>query len=308
MNDPVVSGPVLVTGASGLVGGALAKRLAGEKRRLRLVSRAPARLPAREGVEAVGWDGLDLAASALSGAAAVVHLAGEPIFGGVPTRGRRDRIWTSRIDSTRQLVRRIGELPPAERPRVLVCASAVGYYGDRGETELDEQAAPGDGFLADLCVAWEEEAQRAQGHGLRVARLRFAVVLSRAGGALPPLSLAFRAGLGGRLGSGRQWFPWIHLDDVVGLLRLALDDARADGALNAAAPGMVRNADLAREVARALHRPALLPVPAFAVRLALRDLAGELLDSRRVVPARAAALGYRFAHPDLPSALTAELK
>jgi uncharacterized protein (TIGR01777 family) len=303
-----VSDPVLITGASGLVGGALARRLADEKRRLRLVSRAPARLPASEGVEAVGWDGLELAASALAGAAAVVHLAGEPIFGGVPTRARRERIWTSRVDSTRRLVQRIGELPPAERPRVLVCASAVGYYGDRGEAELREEAAPGDGFLADLCVAWEAEAQRAQAHGLRVARLRFAVVLSRAGGALRPLSLAFRAGLGGRLGSGRQWFPWIHLDDAVGLLRLALDEARADGALNAAAPGVVRNADLTREVARALRRPALLPVPAFAVRLALRDLASELLGSRRVVPARAAALDYRFAHPDLASALTAELR
>jgi uncharacterized protein (TIGR01777 family) len=298
---------ILVTGASGLVGGALAHRLAGEKRRLRLVSRAPARLPPREGSEAVGWDGLELAASALAGAEAVVHLAGEPIFGGVPTRSRRERIWTSRIDSTRHLVRRIGELPSGERPRVLVCASAVGYYGDRGETELDEEAAPGDGFLADLCVAWEKEARRALEHGLRVARLRFAVVLSRAGGALPPLSLAFRAGLGGRLGSGRQWFPWIHLDDAVGLLHLALDDARVDGALNAAAPGVVRNADLTREVARAVRRPALLPVPAFVVRFALRDLSGELLGSRRVVPARAAALGFRFAYPSLAPALTTEL-
>jgi uncharacterized protein (TIGR01777 family) len=134
------------------------------------------------------------------------------------------------------------------------------------------------------------------------------VVLSRAGGALPPLARVFRAGLGGRLGSGRQWFPWIHLGDAVALLRLAVDDPRADGALNAAAPGAVRNADLTRALARTLSRPALVPVPAFAVRLALRDLAGELLGSRHVVPARAAALGYRFAHPDLPSALTAELK
>jgi hypothetical protein len=156
-------------------------------------------------------------------------------------------------------------------------------------------------------MAWEKEARRALEHGLRVARLRFAVVLSRAGGALPRLSLAFRAGLGGRLGSGRQWFAWIHLDDAVGLVRLALDDARVEGALNAAAPGVVRNADFTREVARAVRRPALLPVPAFALRLALRDLAGELLGSRRVVPARASALGYRFVHPDLASALAAEL-
>jgi uncharacterized protein (TIGR01777 family) len=302
-----MSGAILITGASGLVGGALARRLAGEGRRLRLVSRAPARLALPAGGEAVGWDGLDLAASALAGVEAVVHLAGESIFGGVPTRTRRERMWASRIDSTRNLVRRIGELPAGERPRALVCASAVGYYGDRGEEALDETAAPGDGFLAELCVAWEEEARRAEAHGLRVARLRFAVVLSRAGGALPPLSRVFRAGLGGRLGSGRQWFPWIHLGDAVGLLHLAVDDARADGALNAAAPGAVRNADLTRELARTLGRPALIPVPAFAVRLALGDLASELLGSRRAVPARAAALGYRFAHPDLPSTLAAEL-
>jgi uncharacterized protein (TIGR01777 family) len=302
-----VNAPVLVTGASGLVGRALVARLAEEKRSLRLVSRSPERLAAREGIGTVGWDGRELAASALAGAEAVVHLAGEPIFGGLPTRARRERMWTSRIDSTRNLVRRIGSLAASERPRVLISASAAGYYGDRGEAELDEAAEPGSGFLADLCVAWEEEAQRAREHGLRVARMRFAVVLSRAGGALPVLSRAFRAGLGGRLGSGRQWFPWVHLADAVGLVRLALEDARADGAINVVAPGVLRNAGFTREVARAVHRPALLPAPAFAVRLALRDLASEFLGSRRVVPARARALAYRFAQPELGPALAAEL-
>ena len=289
------------------MGGALAARLAGEARPLRLVSRTPERLAPGPGREAFGWDGLDVPARALAGVAGVVHLAGEPIFGGVPTRARRERMWTSRVDSTRNLVRRIGELGSSERPRVLVCASAVGYYGERGEAELDEAAAPGSGFLADLCVAWEEEAHRARELGLRVARVRFAVVLSRRGGALPPLTHLFRAGLGGPLGSGRQWFPWVHLDDVVGLLRLALEDARVDGALNAAPPGAVRNAEFTRELARAVHRPALLRVPAFAVRLALGELAGELLGSRRVLPARAIALGHRFAYPSLAPALAAEL-
>jgi len=303
-----VSAPILLTGASGLIGGALAASLREEKRPLRLVSRAPARLSGGEDVESVDWNGIDLEPRALAGAEAVVHLAGEPIFGGLPTRGRRERIWASRIDSTRSLVRRVGELPSSERPRVLVCASAVGFYGDRGEEELREEAAPGEGFLADLCVAWEEPPKRAAEHGLRVARLRFAVVLSRRGGALPMLALAFRAGLGGRIGSGRQWFPWLHLDDAVALLRLALDDARADGALNAAAPGVVRNADFTRAVARAVRRPAWIPLPAFAVRLGLRDLAGEFLGSRRVVPARASALGHRFLRPELSSALEAELQ
>lgn len=301
-------GPLVVTGASGLIGSALAAALRDEKRPLRLVSRTPSRLAASEGVGTVGWDGLELAAAALAGAKAVVHLAGEPIFGGIPTRARRERMWASRIDSTRSLVRRIGELPSSERPRALVCASAVGYYGDRGEEELREEAAPGAGFLADLCVAWEEEARTAAAHGVRVTRLRFGIVLSRRGGALPPLLLAFRAGLGGRIGDGRQWFSWLHLDDAVALIRLALDDARAEGVLNAVAPGAVRNADFTRTLARALRRPALVPVPAFAVRLGLGELAGELLGSRRVVPARAGALGHRFRHADLGSALAAELR
>jgi uncharacterized protein (TIGR01777 family) len=300
-----MAGPVVVTGASGLVGGALVAKLRAAGRPLRLVSRAPERLAAGAGVETIAWDGLALGAEALDSAAAVVHLAGEPIFGGLPTRARRERIWSSRIDSTKRIVEGIAALPPGRRPGALVCASAVGFYGDRGEEELREDARPGDGFLADLCVAWEEEAQRAAELGVRTAQLRFGVVLSRAGGALPVLSLAFRLGLGGRIGSGRQWFSWIQLDDAVALALRAIDDPDFAGAFNAVAPAPVRNADFTRAVASALHRPALLPAPAFAVRLALGDLAGELLGSRRVLPARALALGHRFAHPELPSALSA---
>jgi len=303
-----VSGPILVTGATGLVGRALVARLRTERRPLRLVSRTPHRLPTGSGVEAIGWDGCQPPASALEGADAVVHLAGEPIFGGLPTRARRARIRTSRIDSTQALVRRIAELPASARPRTLVCASAVGIYGDRAETELSEHAAPGEGFLAELCVAWEEEARRAESLGLRVARLRFGVVLARAGGALPVLARLFRFGLGGRVGSGRQWFSWIHLDDAVGLALRALEDTRLEGPLNAVAPEPVRNADFAQAVARTLHRPALLPAPALGLRLALGDLSVELLGSRRVVPARALALGYGFARPDLDATLAAELQ
>jgi hypothetical protein len=303
-----VSGAVLLTGASGLVGGALAEALAGAGRPLRLVSRAPERLPARAGVEAVGWDGLRLEPKALDGAAAVVHLAGEPIFGGLPTAARRERIWSSRIDSTRHLVRAIGALPASQRPDTLVCASAVGFYGDRGDETLAEAALPGDGFLAELCVAWEGEAAAAAEHGVRVVQLRFGVVLSREGGALPALARAFRLGLGGRIGSGRQWFAWIHRDDAVGLARTALEDARLRGPLNAVAPDSVRNAVFTREMARAVRRPALLPLPAPLLRLALGPLSGELLGSRRVVPARAQELGLAFRYADLRAALTAELR
>jgi uncharacterized protein (TIGR01777 family) len=299
--------PVVVTGATGLVGSALVTRLRAEGRALRRVSRSPRRIADGPGVEAVGWDGISLAGEALDGAGAVVHLAGESIFGGLPTRARRERIWSSRIDSTKALVERLRELPPGRRPGRLVCASAVGFYGDRGEEELTDASPPGTGFLADLCVAWEAEARRAAELGVRVAHLRFGVVLSHAGGALAALARVFGLGLGGRIGDGRQWFSWIHLDDVVGLAHRALDDIDFTGAFAAVAPAPVRNVDFTRELAHALHRPALLPAPAFAVRLALGELAGELLGSRRVRPARAQALGHRFAHPELPSALAAEL-
>jgi hypothetical protein len=300
-------GPVLVTGASGLVGGGLVAKLRAAGRPLRLVSRAPGRLAAGGGIEAVGWDGLTLDARAIDGADAVVHLAGEPIFGGLPTRARRERIWSSRIDSTRNLVERMAGLPKGRRPGALVCASAVGFYGDRGEEEVREDARPGQGFLADLCVAWEAEAQRAAELGVRVARLRFGVVLARAGGALPVMSLAFRLGLGGRIGSGRQWFSWVSHEDAVALALRAVDDVDFAGAFNVVSPAPVRNADFTRALASALHRPALLPAPAFAVRLALGELAGELLGSRRVLPARALALGHRFAQPDLGSALARQV-
>jgi uncharacterized protein (TIGR01777 family) len=298
-----VSRPILITGASGLVGRALVAQLRAARQPLRLVSRTPERLAAAAGTSAIGWDGCTLGAAAVDGADAIVHLAGEPIFGGLPTRARRARIRTSRIDSTRSLVQRISELPASGRPRTLLCASAVGFYGDRGEEELREDSAPGRGFLAELCVAWEEEARRAEQLGLRVVQLRFGVVLSRAGGALPGLARVFRLGLGGRIGSGRQWFSWIQLDDAVALARRALEDARLSGPLNVVAPEPVRNADFTRALARALRRPALLAAPAFAVRLALRELSMELLGSRQVLPARAQALGHRFAFPDLPSAL-----
>jgi uncharacterized protein (TIGR01777 family) len=213
----------------------------------------------------------------------------------------------SRIDPTRALVRSLGRLAPAERPRALLCASAVGYYGDRGEERLDESAGPGAGFLADLCVAWEEEARAAAELGVRVVSLRIGIVLAREGGALAPLAQLFRLGLGGRVGSGRQWVPWIHADDLVGMVHAALGDQRWSGAVNAVAPNPVRNAELTRALSAAVRRPAWLPAPAFAVRAALGEIAGELLGSRRCVPRRALELGFGFAHEQIESALAAEL-
>jgi uncharacterized protein (TIGR01777 family) len=238
----------------------------------------------------------------------VVHLAGEPVFGGRLTATRRALILASRVESTRSLVHAIGALPAPERPRVLVSASAVGYYRSRGDQPLDEDASPGEGFLAEVCRAWEAEALAAARHGTRCVVLRIGIVLAREGGALPRMALPFRAGLGGRLGDGRQWFPWIHVDDVVSLIGAALRDEGYTGPVNAVAPEPIRNAELTRALARALHRPALFAVPAFALRAALGELSGELLGSRRCVPRRALARGFVFAHPGIASALAAELR
>ena len=298
---------ILVTGATGLVGRRLLPALLDGGVCVRAATRRPERAALPAGVEAVGWDGGRLPARALAGCEAIVHLAGEPIFGGPFTRGRRDRIFRSRVDSTRALVEAIAALPASERPKALVCASAVGYYGSRGDEVLEESAPCGGGFFADLCVAWEEEAARAAEHGVRSASLRIGVVMARESGALALLARLFGLGLGGRIGSGAQWVPWIHVDDLVSLLRVALADSRCRGAWNAVAPNPVRNRDLTRELARRLRRPALLPAPAFAVRALLGELSSELLASRRAGPRRALDAGFTFAHERIDSALAAEL-
>jgi uncharacterized protein (TIGR01777 family) len=207
---------------------------------------------------------------------------------------------------TRSLVEGLAAVDAAARPRALVCASATGYYGDRGEEPLAEDAAPGAGFLAGVCRAWEAEAIRAEALGLRVVRLRIGLVLGAGGGALPPMLPLYRAGLGGPLGSGRQWWPWVALDDVVGLIRHALAGAVV-GAVNAVTPAPVRQRDFARALGRALGRPAVLPAPAWGLRLALGRFAPEILSSQRALPAAAQASGYGFLRTDLAGALAAAL-
>ena len=300
---------LLVSGATGLIGGRLLASLPATGPRIRALTRDPGRAPAALAARAelVGWDGLRVPSEALAGADAVLHLAGEPLFGGLPTPGRLRRIRRSRVDSTRSVVAAIAELPSEQRPAALVCASAVGIYGSRGDEELDERTPAGEGFAADLCRDWETAALAAAAYGLRVVTLRFGIVLAREGGALALLARLFRLGLGGRVGSGRQWVPWVHANDAVALVRRALEDAELRGALNVVAPGCVRNQDLTRALAARVNRPALLPAPALAVRLALGPLAGELLGSRRVVPRRAEAMGFLFAHPELSGALAQEL-
>ncbi len=297
---------VLVSGATGLVGRRLVPKLFDRFASVRVLSRSGASGIA--GVEDRSWDGIDPGAAALVGVDAVVHLAGEPVFGGLPTKARLARIRESRVASTKRIVERIAALSEGARPRTLVCASAVGIYGDRGEEELDEDSAPGSGHLADLCRDWEAEACRAEVLGLRVVRVRIGVVLAREGGALSLMRIPFSVGLGGRLGSGRQFFPWIHIDDLVAAILFSLERSELRGAVNAVAPSAVRNLELTETLARVLGRPAILPAPAFALRMALGPLASELLGSKRVVPRRLQEAGFEFRYAALAAALDAELK
>ncbi len=290
---------VFVTGATGLIGRALCEALVRRGDEVTALSRRPgAARPAAarlvEGDPAVAGRWIE----ALAGADAVVHLAGEPVAGGRWTAARKARIVASRLDSTRLVAGSVA----AGGPHVLVQGSATGFYGDRGDEPLDEAAAPGRGFLADLSVRWEAAAAPAAARA-RVVFIRTGLVLARQGGALPALARPFRLLVGGPLGDGLGWQPWIHLADELGLLLLALDDARASGPLNAVAPAPVRQAELARTLARVLRRPNLFPVPALALRVAVGEMAEVLLASQRVVPGVAQTLGYRFRFPALEPAL-----
>jgi uncharacterized protein (TIGR01777 family) len=231
---------------------------------------------------------------------AVVHLLGEPIT----QRWNADvkkRIRDSRIDSTRQLVSAIARLP--HKPSTLICASAVGYYGNRGDEVLTENSGTGSGFLADLCQDWEREARQAQEAGLRVVTIRIATVLGTEGGALPKMLTPFRLGLGGRLGDGRQWMSWIHADDLIELFRFAAENENVNGVLNGSSPHPVTNSEFTRTLARAVHRPAMIPVPKFALRLAFGEMADVLFDSLRVIPQAAERAGFNFRYPQLNAAL-----
>ena len=290
---------VLVTGGTGFIGAPLCRALRGAGHSVTVVTRDPAHA---EG-PAVGWDGV---ANAVAWSDAVVNLAGEPIAGHRWSTARKQRIRDSRVQATQDLVDAVAAA--SKRPQVLVSASAVGYYGPHGDEPLDETAGPGTDFLAQVCQAWEQEAERAEQRGIRVVRLRLGVVLAADGGALAQMLPLFRAFLGGRLGGGRQWMSWIHRDDVTGLVVDTLADPRYTGAVNATAPTPVTNRDFTRALGRVLARPTVLPAPAFALRLALGEMADMLLTGQRVLPAAAERLGYRFRYRDLEPALRASAR
>jgi uncharacterized protein (TIGR01777 family) len=301
-SKPGPAGSVAVTGTSGLLGSALlpALRAAG------WIPRALVRRAAGPGE--VTWDPtagtLDL--PALEGVDAAVHLAGESVAAGRWTPEAKRRIRDSRVLGTRLLAESLARL--RRPPRVLVSASAIGIYGDRGDTPLDESSALGADFLAGVGKEWEAAAGPASDAGIRVVQLRFGIVLAREGGALARMLTPFKLGVGGPLGSGRQWMSWIAIDDAVGSILTVLTNEAARGPVNAVAPEPVRNAEFAARLGAALHRPSVLPAPAFALRALFGELAdGALLASQRVVPARLTALGYRFKYPTLPEALEAIL-
>jgi uncharacterized protein (TIGR01777 family) len=292
---------VLITGVTGFIGSTLARRLQANGHEVvgltRDVAKANRRLPMVEGLHT--WNmGEEPSMALLQTADAVVNLAGETVAGRW-TKGKKQRIYESRVSGTRNLV---SAMRKAGGPGVLVSASAVGYYGDRGDEELRESAGLGTGFLADVCRDWEAEAFEALGEGTRVAVMRLGIVLGRGGGALKPLLPLFNVGLGGRLGSGSQWGPWVHIDDVASALATAVEEPY-QGAFNLVAPEPVRQGDFARELGRAVHRPAVLPVPGFALRLIQGEFADEVLFSKRVVPAHLETNGFSFQHPLLAEAL-----
>ena len=285
---------VVVTGASGTIGGALIDKLRSRGISVIGVSREPPRR-AGNGVTWIGWDALS---DAVASAAAVVHLAGAGIADRRWSPSRKLELRESRVETTRLVVETINAA--AEKPSMLISASAVGYYGSRGDEELSESSAPGNDWLARLCQDWEGATE---GAGVRTAILRFGIVLSAKGGALRRMRPPFRLGLGGPIGRGRQYWSWVHVDDAVGIAMQALESNEIEGPLNVTAPNAVTNVVFSRTLGRVLRRPAFFPIPPALLRLQLGDGVSVLTASQRVLPQRSRELGYEFQHPALEPAL-----
>lgn len=295
---------IAVSGASGLIGFKLCASLEADGAQVLRLVRGRDLNPTKE----LFWDPAEgfLTPERLNGQQAVVHLAGESIADGRWNEEKKRRILRSRVDGTATLARTLAGLD--EKPEALVCASAIGFYGDRGDELLTEESESGSGFLADVCRQWEAAAEPARKAGIRVVSLRFGMVLSRDGGALQKMLTPFRLGGGGVVGSGKQYWSWIHVNDVVGLIRHAIATAELSGPVNATAPAPVTCAEFTKTLGRVLHRPTVVPMPAFLARAALGEMANELLlSSARVVPRKAEQSGYKFEFTDLESALRREL-
>lgn len=290
---------IMITGATGFIGTAVTDRLIGEKNQITILSRRPSeaqRLFPKAKLQA--WD--FSSPLLLPTVSVIIHLAGESIFGKRWTCGQKEIILKSRVESTRLIVNAIKNA--REKPKVLLCASAIGYYGDRGDEELEEDSPGRRDFLADVCEQWEKAACEAEILGLRIVSTRIGVVLGK-GGALQKMLPSFKMGLGGPIGSGKQWMSWIHLDDLVGLILHAMHLSEIRGPLNVTAPHPCTNAEFARTLGKVLHRPALLQTPAGALRLAMGEVVSVITSSQKVLPKVALKTGYVFRYPRLEEAL-----
>ncbi|MBK3867495.1 TIGR01777 family protein [Pseudomonas stutzeri] len=291
---------ILLTGGTGLIGRALCRRWLADGHRLWVWSRTPDRVAQLCGSQVQGIGSLQQLDTLMLDA--VVNLAGAPIADRPWTKSRKALLWDSRVKLTEQLVEWLGKRE--QKPAVMISGSAVGWYGDGGEHRLSEADQPVSAdFASQLCNAWEERAMEAAVLGIRVALVRTGLVLAHDGGFLQRLLPVFRLGLGGRLGDGRQWMPWIHIEDQIGLIDFLLRQPAASGPYNACAPTPVRNGDFTRSLGRCLHRPTLLPVPAVLLKTSLGELAGLLLGGQHAMPQRLLAEGYRFRFDDLDQAL-----
>jgi len=294
---------VTIGGGTGLIGSAIARKLTSEDHSVVILSRKPA---AVHGVRVVQWDAKSSGAwqETIEGADAVINLTGESV-GSRWTNTKKDRIVRSRVDSTNAIVNAIGSA--STKPKVLVNASAVGYYGNVEEGEVQESAPPGKDFLAQTSLLWEDAAMKAQAFGIRVIVMRTGFVIGRQAEAFKRLQLPFKFFAGGPFGSGMQWFPWIHLDDVAAGYIFAAQHADLSGPVNLAAPHPVRVRQLARELGRVMHRPSFMPAPGFALKLDLGEMSDLLLKGQQVVPAKLLHLGFSFRFPALPEALHSAL-
>lgn len=296
---------VIVTGGTGLIGSALVRSLAQDGHRVTVLSRSPGRHQNGfgENVQVVGWDARTAEGwgSLADGADAIVNLAGSGISDGRWTEARKRTITESRINAGRAVMQAIQEA--SRKPNVLIQASAVGYYGPGGDRIITEDSSPGNDFLACLCFEWESSTAGARQLGVRRPVLRTGIVLSSKGGALPKMRLPFQFFIGGPLGSGKQYFPWIHIDDEVRAIRYLLEYEEADGPYNLAAPNPPTNAEFSRALGKAMGRPALMPVPGFALKLLFGEMSTVLLDGQRAVPQRLQSAGFDFAHVDAVAAL-----
>ena len=299
---------LLVTGASGFVGRTLCRFAVESEHGVVALSRSPdaaaALLPHEAKVEAWQPDTELLKSAALSEIGAVVHLAGETI-GERWNSDKKQRIRESRVHSTNRLVESLAKAD--SKPAVLVCASAIGYYGEGGDQEFTEDSPPGNDFLAGVCQDWEAEAQKAEALGIRVVHIRLGHVFGRNGGLLGKMLPPFYMGLGGRLGSGSQWMSWIHIDDVARIILYAIENQNVNGALNATAPLPVRNIEFTKTLGRVIRRPTLFPVPTFALKLRYGEFTDFMLMSQRVLPERTLSMGFEFRYADIESALRASL-